>query len=100
MESHRFSVLCFSAVSTIFRITNIPFRVLTRSMYPFAIFSLSAFDPNDSSSESVRGTQNGSSSSITYLQNHQSFSSPYLYHSTYPLKTSCGLAAPDVRFLI
>ena len=72
MVSHRFSVLCFSAVSTIFRITNIPFRTLTRSMYPFAIFSRSAFDPSDSSSLSVQGTQNGSSSSITYLPHHQS----------------------------
>jgi hypothetical protein len=67
MESHRFSVLCFSAVSTIFRITNIPFRLLTRSMYPNAMFILSALLPISSSSADVHGTQNGSSSSITYL---------------------------------
>src|SRR5712672_1190181 len=65
--THRFNVLCFSAVSTIFRFTNSPFRSLTRSMYPFAMFSLSAFSPSSSSSSSVVGTQNGSSSNITYL---------------------------------
>jgi len=99
MEGHRFSVLCFSAVSTIFRITNIPFRVLTRSIYPFATLSRSAFSPSSSSSDSVLGTQNGSSSSGTYLsltvRQHA-----YTSHSTHPLKTSCGLAPPDVRFLM
>lgn len=60
LSLHRFSVLCFSANSTILRSTNIPFRSLTPSIYPFATFDRSAFSPRSSSSSSVVGTQKGS----------------------------------------
>lgn len=64
---HRFKDLCFSANSTSFRSTNIPFRSRTPSTYAFAIFDRSAFSPRSSSSSSVVGTQNGSRSNSSYL---------------------------------
>ncbi len=79
-----FRVFCFSAFSTnFFPAMNNPFRFLTPSIYFRATFSLSANSPRSSRSSSVKGTQNGSSSSISN-----------------PWKMSCGLAAPDVRLRI
>lgn len=80
---YRLSVRCFSANSTIFFSTNIPFLFLTPSTYPLATLALSAFSPRSSSSSTVVGTQNGSWSSVSK-----------------PEKMSCGEAAPDVRFRI
>lgn len=62
---------------------NNPFLCRTPSIYFFAMFSRSASSPRSSKSSSVKGTQNGSSSSISN-----------------PAKTSCGDAAPDVRLRI
>ena len=95
---HRLRVLCFSACSTIFLSTNMPFLSRTESMYPFAMFDRSAFSPKSSSSSSVVGTQKGSRSSISYLTaTWVSSSKRQRDCQAYPLKISCGLAAPEVR---
>jgi hypothetical protein len=79
-----FNVFCFSASLTNFLPCTInPFLFLTVSIYLLATFSLSANSPKSSKSSSVNGTQNGSSSRISY-----------------PWKISCGDAAPDVRLRI
>lgn len=81
---YRFKFFCFSAsLTNFFPLTSSPFRTLTPSIYRFATFSRSANSPRSSSSSSVKGTQYGSSSSVSK-----------------PWNTSCGDAAPEVRLRI
>ena len=79
-----FNVFCFSASTTTFSPATLnPFLLLTLSTYRLATFSRSANSPKSSSWSSVNGTQKGSSSSISN-----------------PAKRNCGLADPELRFLI
>lgn len=76
-----------------------PLRSLTLSIYPLATFARSAFSPRSSNSSSVVGTQNGSWSYSSYLDQILRYTHVLLTR-THPLKISCGLAAPEVRLRI
>uniref|UniRef100_A0A182M670 Uncharacterized protein n=1 Tax=Anopheles culicifacies TaxID=139723 RepID=A0A182M670_9DIPT len=73
------TVRCFSANSTSFLSTGKPLRSRIASIYTRATFVKSAFSPYCRYSSSVDGTQCGSISTVSQW-----------------LKTSCGIAKPDV----